>query len=154
MPHVVKVGSQVKIDDTGLAAHNRLRHPDYRLMGCSFRSVSIRSRLKVSFEDRLQDELERTLNHAVADRGNREDADFVAPGLRDLLSPHRRGPIRVCDEFVPYLLQKHFRSAFFDGLERDPVYSRSPVVLLCHLVSLAKRFHLADMDVQSPETPR
>jgi len=51
-------GSQVKIDDTGLAAHNRLRHPACHLMGCPFRSVSVRSRLKISFENRLQDELE------------------------------------------------------------------------------------------------
>ena len=60
-------------------------------MGCPFRSVSIRSRLKISFEDRLQDQLKRTLNHAVTDRGNREDADFVAPVLRDLLLRTRVG---------------------------------------------------------------
>jgi site-specific DNA recombinase len=153
MPHIVEVGPQIKIDDAGLAAHNRLRHPDDRLMSCPFWPVAIGTRLKISFEDRLQDELQRTLNHAVANCGDREDADFIAPVLRDLLSPNRYGPIRVGDEFVPYLLQKHFHSAFFDGFERDSIHSGSPVVFLGHLVGFAKRFHLAHVDVQSPETP-
>src|SRR5580658_1372962 len=153
MPHVVKVGSQIKIDDAGFSAHNRLSHPVDRLMGCPFWPVAIGPRLKISFEDRLQDELKRTLNHAVTDRWNREDTDFIAPVLRDLLFPNRGGPIRVGDKFVPYLLQKHFHSAFFDGFERDSIHSWSPVVFLGHLVSLAKRFHFAYVDVQSPETP-
>ena len=47
-------------------------------MSCSFRSVSVRSRLEVGFEDRLQDELERPLDHAVTNRRNREDSNLVA----------------------------------------------------------------------------
>ena len=40
-----------------------------------------------------------------------------------------------------------------DGRERDPVDARGPVVLLGHLVGFVERLHLADVDVQSPETP-
>ena len=153
LPHVVKVGYQVKIDDAGLAFHNGFGHPGYRLLGCPFRSVSIRPWLKISFEDRLQDEFERTLNHAVTDRRNREDANLRAPVLRDFLLPHRSGPIRVGEQFVSNLPKKTLHPAFFDGLERDPVDTRGPVVCFCHLVSFVKCFHLADVDVQSPETP-
>jgi hypothetical protein len=35
--------------------------------------------LEISFEDWFQDELEHTLNYAVANCGDREDADFIAP---------------------------------------------------------------------------
>src|SRR5215472_3828519 len=116
-------------------------------------SVSIRSRLEVRFEDRLQDELERTLNHAVADRGNRKNADLLAPVLRYFLLPRRHGSIRVVDQFVPDLFQKILRSAFLDGFERNPIDSWGSVVALSHLVGFLKRFHLADVDVQSPEAP-
>jgi hypothetical protein len=54
---VIEVGAQVDVDDSRLALHNRLGHSVYRLMRCPLRSVSIRSRLEVSLEDRLQDEL-------------------------------------------------------------------------------------------------
>src|SRR5437667_303284 len=46
-------------------------------MCCPFGPISIRPRLEVSLEHRLEDELERPLHHSVADRRNREDADFA-----------------------------------------------------------------------------
>src|SRR5260370_32080611 len=122
-------------------------------MRCPFRSVSIRPRLEIGFEDRFQDELECSLDHAIADRGNREDADLSAPVLRYLLLPCSHGPIRICDQFVSDLLKKTLLSAFFDGLERDPPYSCSPVALLGHPIGFVKRLHFADVDVESPEAP-
>ena len=79
----------------GFALINRLGHSVYRFMRCPFRSVSIRPRLEISFEDRFQDELECSLDHTIADRGNRKDADFGAPVLRYLLLPCSHGSIRV-----------------------------------------------------------
>src|ERR1019366_6495919 len=98
---------------------NGFVYPVHRLMRGPFRSVSVRPRLEISFEDRLQDELERSLDHAIPDSRYRQDADF-SPVLRNFLSPGSHGPIRVCDEFIPDLPQETFLSAFFDGLERDP----------------------------------
>src|SRR5689334_1828746 len=46
MLHIVKVGAQVHVDDTSLFLDNRLCHSVHRLMSCSFRSVSVRSRLE------------------------------------------------------------------------------------------------------------
>src|SRR5215467_13122102 len=79
MLNVIEVGPQIDIDDSRLALHNRLSHSVHRLMCCPFRSVSIRPRLEISFEDRLQDELECPLNHTIADSRNRKNADFRAP---------------------------------------------------------------------------
>ena len=62
-------------------------------------------------------------------------------------------PIRVGDQFIPDLPQETFRAAFLDGLEREPVNSGCPVVAFRHPVGFLERFHLADMDVQPPETP-
>src|SRR5260370_41108802 len=94
-------------------------------MGCPLWSIAIRPRLKISFEDRLQDVFKRTLNYAVADCGDRENADLGAPILRNLLLPHRHGPIRVVHQFVLHLFQKTLHSAFFDDFKRDSIDPRS-----------------------------
>src|SRR5215469_17437505 len=94
MPDVIKVGLQIQIDDTGLLLDDRLSHPGYRFMCCPFRSISIRPRLEIPFENRLQDELQRPLDHTVTDCRNRKYADF-APVLRYLLLPYPHGSIRV-----------------------------------------------------------
>ena len=84
----IKVGAQVDVDDASLLLKDRLSHSAYRLMCCPFRSVSIGPRLEIRFKDRLQDELERSLDHAVTDGRNRKDADLVAPVFRNLFLPY------------------------------------------------------------------
>ena len=68
--------------DACLVLNDRSRHTVHRFMSCPLRSVSERPRLEVRLEDRFQYELERTLRHPVADRGNRQDTDLAAI-LRD-----------------------------------------------------------------------
>src|ERR1700674_3633109 len=152
MLNVIEVRPQVNVNDTRLALHNCLCHSVYRLMRCPFRPVSIRPRLEISFEDRLQDELDGPLDHTITDSRKRKNAAFC-PVFRNLLLPRPPGPIRACGEFVPDPPQKTLHSAFLDGLERDSVYTRCPVVLLRHPVGFVERFHLANVDVQPPETP-
>jgi hypothetical protein len=110
--------------------------------------------LKVCFKDRFQNELERTLHHAVTNGGNRKNADFVAPVLGNLFPPCSHGPIRLGDQFAPNLLKEVVHSAFFDRVKRNPVNARSSVVLLRHRIGFVQRLHFADMDVQSPEAMR
>src|SRR5438105_14430044 len=112
-------------------------------MSCSFRSVSIRSRLEVSFENRLQNELECPLDHAITDGRDREDPDLGSAVLRYLFLPRPHGPIRLMDQFVLNLLEKTLRSALFDGLERDPADSRCPAILLSDLVAVLDAFRFA-----------
>src|ERR1700733_2027433 len=152
MLHVIEVGAEVDIDDSSLLFDDGLGDPVYRLMRCPFGSVSIRPRLEIGFKDRLQNELECSLNHPITDSWNRQNAD-LSPVLWNLLLPCPHGPIRVTDQFVPDPPQETFRSALLNGLKRDPVDSRCPVVAFRHPVSFVERFHLADVDVQPPETP-
>src|ERR1700740_2787161 len=148
-----KVGAQVHVDDTSLFLDNRLCHSVHRLMSCSFRSVSVRSRLEVGFEDRLQDELERPPDPAVTNRRNRKDSNLVTSVLHDFFLPCLHGPIRVCDQFTLDLFQKPLYSAFFNSLKRDPIDSGSPVVSLGRLVGFVQRFRFADVNIQSPKAP-
>ena len=58
-----------------------------------------------------------------------------------------------CDQFIPYLLKEGFDATVFDVLEGDSVNARGAFVLPGHPVGFPKRFHLADVNVQSPESP-
>src|SRR5438045_2647577 len=100
MLNVIEVGPQVNVDDSRLALHDCMGYPFHRLMRCPFWPVSKRTRLEISFEDRLQNELECPLDHTITDSRNRQDADF-SPILRYLLLPCPHGPIRVCGYFIP-----------------------------------------------------
>ena len=57
MLHIVEESPQIQIYDFGLAFHYSLGYAVNRFMSGPPRSVSIRSRLEVGFENRLQDEL-------------------------------------------------------------------------------------------------
>src|SRR5262245_40508301 len=94
MLDVIKVGFQIQIDDAGLILDDLLSPPGYGFMCWPLRSISIRPLLEIRFENRLQDEFQRPLDHSVTDCRNRKYADF-APVLRYLLLPHPHGSIRV-----------------------------------------------------------
>src|SRR5262252_5441578 len=63
MPDIVKVGSQVKVEDARLLMDNCLCYPLDRVMRCPLGPISKRPRLEIRFENRLEDELERPLHH-------------------------------------------------------------------------------------------
>src|SRR5450631_427375 len=109
----------------------------HRFMRGTLGSITIRPRLEICFEDRLQYELERSLNHAVADRRNREDANFPAI-LRYLLPPSPQRHIVTPDQFALDLLKELLCALRFDGLECHPVNSRSTVILLGQRIRLAQ----------------
>ena len=77
----------------------------------------------------------------------------LPPLLGNLDAPVPQRPIGACDQFVPELRQKRLHAGRLDGLERDPVDTRRPVVLLGQRVGCAQRLQLAHVDVQAPEPP-
>src|SRR3954462_12064671 len=81
MLHVIKVGAEVDVNDASLLLDNRFSYPVHRFMRCPFRTISVRPRLEIGFEDRLQNELECPLDHSITDCRNRKNADFLAPSL-------------------------------------------------------------------------
>jgi hypothetical protein len=77
VPNIVKVSTQIKVEDSRLALDYRLGNSLDRIMCCPLGTISKRSRLEIRLEDRLEYELERTLHHSVTNRRNREDTDFA-----------------------------------------------------------------------------
>jgi len=148
MPHVVEVSPQVDVDDARLALDDGFSDPLHRFMGCPARPIAKRPRLEVSLEDGFQDELEGSLDHAVADGRNSENAD-LAVVLGYFLPPIPQRTIRMCRQFVLELLEERLHAAVPDGLEGDSVNARSPVILLGQQVSFVKGFLFANMDVQA-----
>ncbi len=153
MPHVIEVCPQVEIDDACLVLNDSHRHQLDRRMCRALWSIPVRPGLKIGFEDGLQNELGSSLDHAVPDSGNREDAN-LASVLRDFLPSREHGPISERDQFVPQLREELVHARRFDGLERHSVSARSAVVFFGHRVCRAKRVLFADVDVQAPEAPR
>src|SRR3954447_22514964 len=84
MLHVIKVGAEVDVNDARLLLDNRFSYPVHRFLRCPFRTISVRPRLEIGFEDRLQNELECPLDHSITDCRNRKNADFLAPVLGNL----------------------------------------------------------------------
>ncbi len=91
--------------------------------------------------------------HTVADTGDRKGSHLRAALLRYLLLPRPQRHIAALDQFVTDLLKKALHASFLNGLERDSITSRSPIVTLGHRVRSAQRLPLADVNVQTPETP-
>src|SRR5712672_2911866 len=137
VPDIVKVGSQVKVEDARLPLDNCLGYSLDRVMCCPLGPISKRSRLEIRLEDRFEYELERALHHPVPDRRYRKDADF-APILRYLLPPGWEWLVGTPRQFVPQLLEQSLRALRLNGLEGHPVYSRSPIVLFGHLIRCAQ----------------
>ena len=56
-----------------------------RRLWCPLRAIAVRPGLEVCLEDRLKDQFQCSLNHAVADRRDREDA-HLAMNTADVIS--------------------------------------------------------------------
>src|SRR5271166_90142 len=136
VPDIVEVAAQVDVYHACLLLIYGSRLTVYLVMGCPLWTVSKRPRLEVRLEDWLQDQLERALHHSVADSRNRKDAD-LAPILRNFLPPGWQRYIATPDQFVRNLPEERLFALRFDGLERHPVTSRSPIVLLGQRIRLA-----------------
>ena len=64
-----------------------------------------------------------------------------------------QGSVGSCNQFIPYLLKEGLHTTAFDVLEGDSVNAGRTFVLPGHPVGFPKCFHLADMNIQSPESP-
>src|SRR5580700_9851348 len=96
-------------------------------MSCPLRTITIRSRLEVRLEDRLQYQLQRTLNHPIPDSRYRQHADFSSV-LGYLTLPCFQWHIGTLDQFAPYLFEKILRALPLDHLERHAVNTGRAVI--------------------------
>src|SRR6516162_8634778 len=120
MPDIVKVGSQIKVEDPRLPLSYCYSHSLDRVVCCPLGPIAIRPRLEVRLEHRFEDELERTLHHSVPDRRDRQDADF-APVFRYLLLPDWEWLVGAPGQFVAQLLEQSLHALRLDGFERVSV---------------------------------
>jgi len=84
MPEVGEVRAQIDVTHARLVHDDRLRAARHRVRSGPFRALAIRSWLKVSFEDRFQDEFYRTLDTASTNRGDRKKTNTLAACCRYL----------------------------------------------------------------------
>jgi hypothetical protein len=134
VPNIVKVGTQIKVEDPRLPLDYRLGNSLDRVMSCPLGTISKRSRLEIRLQDRLEYELERALHHSVTDRWNREDTDeassaFTRVTARTLaLSPIRDTLSEGFSQFVtPWLLRLLPAGADLHPLESAALPRRTPI---------------------------
>src|SRR5208337_4058073 len=90
------------------------------------------------------------VRHACSmDTRDRQGSHLRAALFRYLLLPRPQRHIAALDQFATNLFEKTLYAFFLNGLERDSITSRSPIVTLGHLVRGAQRLALADVNVQT-----
>jgi hypothetical protein len=79
MSDVVEVALKININDSGKSSHQSVHYSIQRLVRCPFGPVRKRTCVKISFKDRFQDKLYRSLDHSILDGGNAEPARLAIP---------------------------------------------------------------------------
>jgi hypothetical protein len=86
-PDSIAVRLSIHVNDAGLVLHNRLRHPQDRVMGGALGALAVRPRLEVRCKEGFQDQREGSLDHTVTDRRHRPPTDPFPPFLGNRLVP-------------------------------------------------------------------
>ena len=116
----IQIGFQVQVDDEGFPLDDCVRDATDRCVRGLLRPVAVGPRLEISFEDRFQDEFDRTLYHPIADGRNRKLAHlsslFRYPDL-----PRSLGSIAPLHQLLAKLVKKWLHAICFDDVERHPI---------------------------------
>jgi len=111
-----EVALKINVDDSGQPLHQPRHNAIQCLMRCALEPICKRALVKVSFKDRFQDKLYRSLNDSIFDGRNSEPAGFAIP-FRYLDPPiltrsvsSRKKPLSNPLHKLPYALG-------FDGLK-------------------------------------
>ena len=99
--------------------------------------ITIRAIFKIRLEDRFQNKLGGGLHDPVPDCGDTQRA-FAAPWFRDHHPPHRRGPVRLRDEFLTQVGQPGFQALRLDPRESLSVDAWSARVGASQFISVQK----------------
>src|ERR1700693_4961716 len=117
-------------------------------MGASAGPKSVRDRIEIRLEDRLQHQLERHLNQAVFKRGDAQGAELPwLARLRDEPLPDRLRLIGSASQVLPDILQETCDAIvpLFDRLSRHAIRARCVAALVTSqpLPSMGQRSAIA-----------
>ena len=118
--------------------------------GAALRPEAVRARSEVRLEDRLQHQSRCRLYHAISNRRNAQ-WPLLPIGLRDVPTPHRRGPVPACAQVGGDHFQEAFDSVLLDARKRLTIHARSTVVPLHPLPCFAQDVTPAHAVVQRVE---
>ena len=130
MANVVEVALKINVDDSGKSLHQSVHYSIQRLVRCPFGPVRKRTCVKISFKDRLQDELHRSLDNSILDGGNSEPARLAIP-FRYLDPPVLPRLVCPVKKFLSNIIQKLLYPFDLDGLKTLPIDSWRSVVGFC-----------------------
>src|SRR5437660_4322512 len=146
MPDIVKVGSQIKVEDPRLplsyASATRL------IASCAVRlgrypyDPGWKSASNTGSRMSLSAPCTTLSRIAGIDKTRTLPPSFGISCFRA-----GSGLLSAPGQFVAQLLEQSLHALRLDGLERDPVYSRGPIVLFGHRIRCAQGLHLTDVDV-------
>jgi hypothetical protein len=115
-------------------------------------SESVRTRLEVRLEDRLQHQLGRHLHHPVAHRRDAQ-GPLSSVCLGDVHAPHDLRAVLACAQHVTQLLQEALDSVLLHVLDRHAVDPRCAAVAAHSLPRLVQDVIPAHLVVQRMEAP-
>ena len=150
MRNRVEVFRQVGVNDVGVAPADQPVHFLDRVGRTATGPVAIGSIVEIRLEDRFQHELGGGLNHPIPYRRDAQ-RPFTAPWLRDHHPPHRRGPVRLQDEFLTQARQPCVHALRFDLRERHPVHPGRTRIGAGEPIGVGQNVLAADLVVEQVE---
>src|SRR5271166_5613619 len=146
----VEIFRQVGVNHVGVAPANQpVRFLD-RIDRAATRAIAIGVVLEVRLEDRLQHDLDGSLNHPIPNRRDSQGT-FAAPRLRDRRPPHRIGPIRLRHEVLAQARQPRLHAKRLNLLEGRPVHPRCARIGAGQRIGVPKVVIAADLVVEDVE---
>ena len=146
----VEVAAQVRVDDFRVAtvqpALDRLDRP----VGVAAGPIGMLLRLKVLVEDRLYDEYERHLHHAVADRRDSQRT-LLAVRLRYPHPSHGRWPVRLLPQLFCQFAKPLLHPVRLDGREGLPVHAWRAAVGTATLIRMGQYIRPVHLVIQRVE---
>jgi hypothetical protein len=126
-------------------------HFPHRVLSTSLRAVAVRARLQIRFKDRLNDQLDGGLHHAVPNSRNSQRS-LPSARLRNHHPPNRFRSIRLFDQFLLYLSQPSPPPCRLNPVKRLVVHPGSASVGFCQFVCVRQNVLPQDLVVERVES--
>ncbi len=137
MRNRVEIRRHIRVHHIRLSLTKRLMHRLHRVLGTVPTAIPGGTVQKISFENWLQYNQGRHLNHSVPDRRDPK-RPFPAVRLQDVHPPHRRRGLRLLTQCVLQPVQPVLLSLLSDVLEGLSVYAGGATIVTHPLIRMAQ----------------